>query len=191
MNVTTPGQIATANLYLALLARPADEPGFTYWSGVITTEPPTVDQINAFVAGSTEFTTLYGGSVTQNITTAYQYLFNRAPDSGGLAYWVNEVTSGAMTLPVALWNIAASATGVDVTTYSNKLNACTWLYEQYETKDTTGRQTYGQDYAGTNEANELRGWLAKLGAVAATSQDISNGMAAIYLLSVDEGLPPA
>ena len=53
-------------------------------------------------------------------------MFNREPDAEGLAFWVNEIDSGAITLAQSALAIALGATNIgaqDATTLANKVLA--------------------------------------------------------------------
>ncbi len=52
---------------------------------------------------------LSSSSATSQITQFYNNILQRAPDPGGLLYWVTEVDSGAQTLAQVDYNIATSA----------------------------------------------------------------------------------
>ena len=47
--------------------------------------------------------------VTSFVTTVYQNLFNRAPDTAGLAYWVGQITSGRVSTSQAILAIENAA----------------------------------------------------------------------------------
>jgi hypothetical protein len=59
--------------------------------------------------------------LTSFITSLYENLFDRAPDAPGEAYWVGQLTSGAVGLGAAALAIASGATGADVIEVQNKI----------------------------------------------------------------------
>jgi len=86
-----------AQLYFAYFLRVPDYAGFAYWvqahhAGISL---PAIAQ--AF-AQSAEFRALYGENLsnTEYVVLLYQNIVRRPPDSGGLAYWTNQLDSGAL-----------------------------------------------------------------------------------------------
>ncbi|MGE4534645.1 DUF4214 domain-containing protein [Halomonas sp.] len=95
-------------------------------SGVTDTVPTSTDELRALVEGA-DLSTEAGqelalqlmqlapalaqtsDAVERAITEAYQEELDRAPDAGGLTYWMEQVNSGAVTLSEALEYIANSA----------------------------------------------------------------------------------
>ncbi|NDA46928.1 MAG: DUF4214 domain-containing protein, partial [Alphaproteobacteria bacterium] len=55
--------------------------------------------------------------ISSFVTSVYQNLFNRAPDSAGLTYWTNQIATGAVSTSVAILAIG-NAAGDDGTTQS-------------------------------------------------------------------------
>jgi hypothetical protein len=53
----------------------------------------------------------YGASPSngQFVTALYQNVLNRAPDAGGLAYWVGELENGTLSRPEVLIGFSESA----------------------------------------------------------------------------------
>lgn len=67
------------------------------------------DIINSFGLSS-ESQALYAGSdTTARVTAVYHFMFNREPDSGGLAFWVGAVDSGNLSLAQAALRIMQGA----------------------------------------------------------------------------------
>ncbi|MCB1332914.1 MAG: DUF4214 domain-containing protein [Roseivivax sp.] len=81
-------------LYNATLGRDPDASGMRGWSDQLAAGRPFLQVVNGFVA-STEFTATYG-SLDDNgfVTLLYNNVLGRAPDSAGLAGWVNQLASG-------------------------------------------------------------------------------------------------
>jgi len=71
-------------------------------------------------------------AVERAITEQYEDILNRAPDAAGLAYWMDEVSSGAVTLEQALALIADSAKtgGAAIADMSAAIKARTALEKQ-------------------------------------------------------------
>jgi hypothetical protein len=76
------------------------------------------------------------------ITGVYSNLFDRAPDAAGEAYWVGQLSTGAVALGAAALAIANGATGADAIEVQNKITV---------THDFTTRTTA----AGFGEASPL------------------------------------
>jgi len=109
-------------IYVAYYGRPADPAGLQYWAGKLDAVGGNLTTIiNAF-GNSTESTALYAGSSNSAIVTAiYQQLFNRAPDSAGLAFYTAELTAGRMTGASIALNVADGAVSTDATYLANKI----------------------------------------------------------------------
>jgi hypothetical protein len=95
-------QIAT--FYQAVLGRQPDLPGLEYWENALTSGQSLVSITGDFI-GSSEFLARFpaasapadqgGPHDTAFVTALYENILNRAPDSAGLAYWVNNLATGA------------------------------------------------------------------------------------------------
>lgn len=93
------GAIApVARLYYAYFNRIPDLPGFEYWLYQYGTGTSSLDAISQAFAGSPEFIGTYGPlNNSQFVTLVYQNVLGRAPDAGGLAYWVARLDNASMT----------------------------------------------------------------------------------------------
>jgi Bacterial Ig-like domain (group 3)/Domain of unknown function (DUF4214)/Gametolysin peptidase M11 len=86
--------------YQAILGRAPDVAGKAYWeSEVARTQTLGIDVKEAYmVLGGVFFNSAEylsrNTSNTQYVTDLYNAFFNRAPDAGGLAYWVGQLGSG-------------------------------------------------------------------------------------------------
>ena len=69
-----------------------------------------MDTLASSFLDSAEFTERYGSDVTDEkfVTTLYQNVLGRAPDTSGLKYWLGQLTSGAETRYEALLGFAES-----------------------------------------------------------------------------------
>ncbi|MBA2496766.1 MAG: DUF4214 domain-containing protein [Acidimicrobiia bacterium] len=84
-----------ARLYQAYFLRPPDPGGLDYWVGVMRSGS-SITRVSAAFAGSPEFISRYGAlSHRDFVDRIYRNVLGRAPDPGGLAYWVDQLTSGA------------------------------------------------------------------------------------------------
>jgi len=113
-------------IYVAYYGRPADPAGLQYWAGQLAANGGNLTSIiNAF-GNSSESTALYAGaSDSAKVTAIYQQLFNRAPDSAGLAFYTGELTAGRMTAASIALNVANGASGTDLTSLNNKVTVGT------------------------------------------------------------------
>lgn len=136
-NVITPGITPGQQIeliYIAYFNRAADGAGFAYWMTQSATLPLT-SIANAF-APQAETIALYPflGTPTLNLSTptaqsglttfinsVYENMFGHAADSAGGAYWVGQITNGAVGLGAAALAIANGATGTDATELQNKI----------------------------------------------------------------------
>jgi len=121
-------------MYVAYYGRPGDPAGIEYWGSVLDVAEASggsIDSIISAFGDSDEYTTGIGtGSTSEQVTTLYQQMFNRDPEADGLAFWVNEVDSGARTLGEVALAIAESAQNDDATTLANKVVAANYYTEQ-------------------------------------------------------------
>ena len=144
-------------LYVTFYNRPADPAGLAYWEG----SGATYAQVANYFGASPEYTATFTGmNNTQIIAQIYENMFNRAPDAGGLIYWTNELTSGALTLGTIAVTIANAALGTDATTLANKVAAATDFTNNI---NTTPEILAYSGAAGNAEASI---WLATVGSSA-------------------------
>lgn len=81
--------------YLAYYGRPADPSGLAFWSQQLARANGDVAAIAPAFTTSEEATVRFGASdVTTRITDIYEQLFDRAPDSEGLAFWTKAIEQG-------------------------------------------------------------------------------------------------
>jgi hypothetical protein len=81
-----------ARLYEAYFLRAADAEGLAYWSN---TDMPLVGISESF-AGSSEFRSRYGTLSNQAfVELVYENVLRRPADPEGLAFWVDQMYSGA------------------------------------------------------------------------------------------------
>lgn len=112
-------------IYIAYYGRPADQTGLDFWAAALEANGGDVDSIiNAF-ANSAESTALYGSapSPTSLVTSIYENLLHRAPDSEGLQFYVQELTSGALTPGNLALAVLDGARNSDIATVQNELAA--------------------------------------------------------------------
>ncbi|MDD2266041.1 DUF4214 domain-containing protein [Sulfuricurvum sp.] len=116
---------SVAELYVATFNRAPDAAGLYYW--VYQSGLPTLEDIAQSFFDQSETQAIYtpSMSVSEKITLAYQNLFNRSPDSDGLAYWVQQLTTHTISqsnMLIALINGAHAPTGstLDANILDNK-----------------------------------------------------------------------
>jgi hypothetical protein len=131
-------------IYLGYFNRSADAGGFSFWSGENTkaqtagqSAPTAVKNIaNSFTPqketlalypflSTTSFNPNDAATVTSIgtlVDSIYLNLFGRVSDAGGRAYWVGQITTGAVGIGESVLLIANGATGADAILLQNKIN---------------------------------------------------------------------
>lgn len=82
-----------ARLYPAYFNRDPDAGGFQFWLDAIGSGTWENSRVSAFFSTSPEFRDLYGDSVTdaEFLELVYRNVFDRLPDDGGSAYWLERL----------------------------------------------------------------------------------------------------
>jgi len=152
-------------IYVAYYGRPADPAGLQYWAGQLAANGGNLTSIiNAF-GNSAESTALYAGaSDSAKVTAIYQQLFNRAPDSAGLAFYTAELTAGRMTAASIALNVANGAQGTDATYLANKVTVGT-AFTDALTVDSAAAVAY----TGTTATTAARSLITGVTTSAATT----------------------
>tara|TARA_Y100001968_G_scaffold185236_1_gene169637 strand:- start:400 stop:2529 length:2130 start_codon:yes stop_codon:yes gene_type:complete len=98
-------------LYNAAFARFPDSGGLKYWIDKYSSGENDSRAVAQSFLASNEFADRYGQNVTDEkyVTTLYQNVLGRAPDTSGLNYWLGQLSSGAETRYEALLGFAESA----------------------------------------------------------------------------------
>ena len=98
-------------LYNAAFARFPDSDGLNYWISKYSSGENDSRAVAQSFLASAEFSERYGANVTDEkyVTTLYQNVLGRAPDTSGLNYWLGQLSSGAETRYEALLGFAESA----------------------------------------------------------------------------------
>jgi hypothetical protein len=92
-----------SNLYVALFNRAPDTEGMTFWSEALANGASVSQLADGFLTAP-EGVAIYPPSQTgeQFVTAFYQTVFGRAPDAGGLAFWLSALDSaGGVESPEA------------------------------------------------------------------------------------------
>ncbi len=163
-------------LYIAYFGRPADTSGLSNFTGRLAqanaattmagidaaykTNAAIKELVDAF-GTSTESAALYSGGTSAFVTAIYTNVLGRAPDSAGLAYWINEIDKNGLTRGNAALSIMdgaqtnTSTQGViDGSIVSNK----TTVGVAFTTSLVTASQIAG--YSGDAAAASARAMLA-------------------------------
>ncbi len=138
-----------AQLYVGYFGRAPDSGGLYYWERDLRSGQSLLEIANSF-ALSEEAGSLYPFLTSpaeytpeEFITSIYRNLFGRAPDAGGLAYWLSELESGRISPPsmiMALIDGAKAATGSarDEGVLENRvyvalqsMKRCEWMGEDF------------------------------------------------------------
>ncbi|PHS55615.1 MAG: hypothetical protein COB17_11330, partial [Sulfurimonas sp.] len=138
-----PKQEEVSKLYVATFNRASDSAGLDYWTN---NSGLKLSQIAQSFFEQNETKELYpdGTSNTDFITSVYQNLFNRAPDTAGLNYWENELSIGSFTKNSFIQAVINGAqdndTSKDVTILNNK-NSIGLSFAQAGLNDITDAKT--------------------------------------------------
>jgi len=139
-----PVPTAIQKMYVAYYGRPGDPAGESYWNGIL--DGGDLSSIISAFGDSDEYRAGLGaGDTTSQVTSLYQQMFGRDPESDGLDYWVGQISAGTYTLAQVALAVAGGAQGTDVTTLSNKV-----LAAQYYTDQITAT---GASYGSSNIAS--------------------------------------
>lgn len=97
-------------LYRAAFDRAPDQDGLGYWINAVEKGTTMQEVVQNFMASS-EFLDLYGvqPSNTQLVTRLYENILDRAPESAGLAFWVEKLDLEQVTLADVLAVFSESA----------------------------------------------------------------------------------
>ena len=112
-------QAEVAKLYVATFNRAPDAAGLNYWTN---SSGLSIEGIAQSFFDQSETQTLYPTSTSNNsfVTSVYDNLFNRTPDTAGLNYWVNELNNGNISKQNFILAVINGALGDDATILTNK-----------------------------------------------------------------------
>ncbi len=165
--------------YLAYYGRPADPAGLAYWAGRLESEGGDLQSIIDAFGESEEYQLRFGSlSNTDLISNLYDQLFGRAPDEGGLAFYVGKLDSGEWSLQKISLVILDGVQGEDVAIVDNRLA----LSETYVNGIEEG-SIYAVDAEGLSEL---------MAAVGVSEASLSEGVSLLYTSfeSVNQGTYP-
>ncbi|MCP4596773.1 Calx-beta domain-containing protein [Neptuniibacter sp.] len=142
--------------YIAYFGRPADPKGLEAWAGAIDDGWRTIEQMVEAFGTSAESNKLYAAtSDEQMITTLYQQLFNRDPESQEIIdAWVFQLNNNPDVSHSSIaMELLKGAQGSDAQVIQNRLDAAKAFTEAFDEIDDS------VEYNGS----EVRSWLATVG----------------------------
>lgn len=89
--------------YESTLGRPADDAGHRYWTDVLRRGTSTPAAVAAYFYAGDEYYRRAGGTDRAWLSDLYRELLRRAPDAGGIDYWIETMRGGAARADVASW----------------------------------------------------------------------------------------
>lgn len=140
-------------LYQSYLGRSADSAGLSYWSSQLNSGAMTSNAIAAALIGSAE----YQGNLQGTVNQLYVSYLGRNADQWGLSSWVQQITSGVMTIAAVKAAIAGSLEGI-----AHAQAAIQQLYQTYLGRDA--------DSGGMNT------WMSQVTSGAMTLDDVETGI---------------
>jgi len=173
-------EAAVQRLYLAYFGRAADPGGLAFYTDISWRFGLAADTGALFwrygaeaevrevldgLAQSPEAAAFYGADNRETVATMYRNLFNREPDSGGLAYWSDLLDRKLLTrgqVPVAL---LAGADIADLTIFDRKAAVATAFTAALDTPERAAL------YNGEAAVAKLRAVLAKVDANTSPAQE--------------------
>ncbi|WP_126147849.1 DUF4214 domain-containing protein [Synechococcus elongatus] len=178
-------------LYVAYYGRPGDPAGVRFWTEQLAAanfsfdpangdfispeEQPAFDKLINDFGTSPEATALFDNlSNAEAINIVYQQLFNREPDAAGFAFWLNQLNTGAVTLPEFAFAVAFGATGSDVAVLEGKVASAKLFTSAIDTRPE-GLSYDGANFAGAVQAG--RDFLAQYGPDVATPAEVDQALA--------------
>lgn len=157
------------SVYLAYYGRPADTGGLAYWSQQLNDAGGDLNRIIDAFANSPEANTLYGAStVVGRVQQVYAQLLGRAPEQGGLDYWVGEIEAGRKSLANLALDVLYGAQNQDAQTIQSRLQVA----EQFTSK----LGTMNINYSGDDAAAFARNFLSNVTSDGTTLQQALQNM---------------
>jgi len=132
--------IAVQKMYIAYYGRPADQAGLNAWADALDTAGGDLSEIVEAFGTSPEATARFGGkSSAETITTLYQQLFGRDPETQAvLDEWVNQLENNPdVTLQSIALDLLNGAMNDDLAAVNNKLAIAQAFTAAIDTADET------------------------------------------------------
>ena len=133
----------TEAVYIGYFGRAADPGGDAHWLNALNSGSISEAGMAASFSVQSEATAPYSflanpstATITQIdffIGSVYEDLFNRAPDSGGLAYWQNQLETNLgnpQAVGAFILNVISGAHGSDQTTIANKVTVADYFTQE-------------------------------------------------------------
>lgn len=141
-------------IYIALFGRPADPGGLAYWSEV-TKNGQDLSEMLRVLPSTEEYTGRFTNQTPdQVIETIYQALFQRAADPVGLAFFTEQLASGAHDIATIAVNILQGAQGTDRADIDAKVEAANLFTASLDTPVEIAA------YVGDTAAGQARQFLS-------------------------------
>jgi serralysin len=160
----------TYRLYQAAFNRTPDLGGLGGWIAAMDSGT-TLAQVATSFMGSAEFQALYGANPSneQFVSLLYTNALHRTADAGGLAYWVNQLTSNLQTRAQALVNFSEST--------ENKASVLPAITKGivYANAAQAAGPAKGQSFTGTSSADSLIGTVGNDTLTGGAGNDSLNG----------------
>ncbi|ARU55018.1 hypothetical protein OLMES_0931 [Oleiphilus messinensis] len=97
-------------MYVAYYGRPGDENGLRFWASELANNQGDMSAIIDVFGNSEEYQTRFGHLTSEQLVeNIYLQLFNRSAEPAGLAFYVNELDTGAMSLATIALSVANGA----------------------------------------------------------------------------------
>ena len=149
-------------IYVALFGRPVDPAGLAYWEGE-TKGGTDLSSMISLLSSTDEYQSRFEGQTdTQILTTIYTSLFGRAPDTAGLTYFLEQLSSGAQTIETIAVNVLDGAKGDDAIIIEHKVAAADLFTASIDTDAEIAA------YKGDAAADAGRSFVTKVGLDAST-----------------------
>lgn len=121
---------AVTKIYVATFNRAPDAQGLNYWT--YDSSLVGLEEIAMSFFDQSETQALYVPTMntSEKITLAYRNLFNRDPDALGLAYWIEQIDSGAIHQSAMLLALINGAQSYDALTIQHKMEVGLYFADQ-------------------------------------------------------------
>lgn len=184
-------------VYVSYYGRPGDAAGVDYWAGELDKSGGDLTAIIRAFGTSPEYDERFGSLSTEAlINNLYQQMFSRDAESAGLAWWTQQIESGATTLQQAAIDIAAGAQNEDYSTLKNRTavakritNTINTLGLRYQSTEIDRVKSFLQTvgHSDTVEQVSLQALLISLGASSDAYQGRTLSLAADASVTVPDG----
>lgn len=155
--LTDPQAVTLEKAYIAYFGRPADPAGLKFWVDAVNHSGSVTDMVNQF-GNSAEYHNLYSHATSNDIVTSlYQHLFNRAPETAGLNFWAQNLDAGKVSLASIAFELVNGAQNSDLTILNEKVASATIFTAALDTQHEV--DLYSNDTSALN----ARKWLSTIG----------------------------